>query len=75
MSEEFIKKLIHVRSGDDFKNVLRKAKLEEIETMVDLVSRLLRKTIPVGKKMINIIKSNRHLLRHLVHPAYSWISK
>jgi hypothetical protein len=72
---EFLRKLLKAARSGDFKNVVRKAKKEDIEELVGVILQLLRKTTPVRKKTINVIKTNRRLLRHLVHPTYSWRSK
>jgi hypothetical protein len=54
---------------------MRKAKKEDIEELVGAIVQLLRKTTPMRKKTIKVLQTNRRLLRHLVHPTYSWRSK
>src|SRR5438552_11604086 len=71
----FVQKLCKTKGSDKTKSILKKPKLEEIKTLVDLSLNILNKNIPVRPKDLKCIKANRRILRHLVHPQFSLKSK
>jgi hypothetical protein len=74
--KQFLRRVVKASRNGDFKNVMRKAKKEDIEELVGAIVQLLRKTTPpLKKKTVKVLQTNRRLLRHLVHPTYSWRSK
>jgi len=71
----FIRKLGKIKDHKKIKKLIRLASKDEMKSLVDGTVRLLRKEIPVRRKMKKEILRNRRILRHVVHPAYSLNSK
>src|SRR5271156_2605473 len=71
----FIRKLGKIKDHKKIKKLIRLASKDEMKCLVDGTVRLLRKEIPVRRKMKKEILRNRRILRHVVHPAYSLNSK
>src|SRR5271154_5306056 len=60
---------------DEWKSRIKKASNDEIKSMVDLTLNVLKKNVPVSAKKVQLIRQNRHVLRHLCHPSHSLKSK
>src|SRR5271156_6784624 len=71
----FIRKLGKIKDQKKIKKLIRLASKDEMKSLVDGTVRLLRKEIPVRRKMKKEILRNRRILRHVVHPSYSLNSK
>ena len=59
----------------DLKKLIRKAKPDDIKSIVDMSTQILQKKIPLNKRQLKLVAQNRHALRHLCHPKYSIKSK
>src|SRR5204863_4580226 len=59
----------------DYRAVIRKATDDDMKTLVDMSTNILRKKVPLSKRHVKLVMQNRKAMRHLVHPQYSLKSK
>jgi hypothetical protein len=75
MASNFLKCLCKTKDGLQLKKVLKKASPEDMKCLVNTVTDVMKKKIPISKHYAKIIVKNRKMLRHLVHPSFSIKSK
>ena len=68
-------KLCKTRKPSKFQSILKKANEKEIKGLVSGIVNVMKKKVPISKRRACMIRKNRRMLRHLVHPTYSWKSK
>src|SRR5258708_8918715 len=71
----FVKSLCKCKGEEEWKKRMRKAKPDEIKTIVDLVLNVAKKNVPICPKKAKLIMQNKKFFRHLLHPSYSLRSK
>src|SRR3981189_15153 len=73
MDDNFVAKV--GRYPNKFVALLRGAKKNQIQSLVNATIKVLRKEIPIKARLRNAIIKHRRFLRHVVHPMHSWASK
>src|SRR3977135_670028 len=73
MDTKFVAKV--GRHPSKFVKLLRVASKEQVQSLVDVTVKVLRKEIPITSHLRNAIIEQRRFLRHLAHPTYSIHSK
>src|SRR3981189_2394764 len=73
MDDNFVAKV--GRYPHKFVALLRGAKKNQIQSLVNATIKVLRKEIPIKSRLRNAIIKHRRFLRHVVHPTYSLASK
>src|SRR3981189_374912 len=73
MDDNFVAKV--GRYPHKFVALLRGAKKNQIQSLVNATIKVLRKKIPIKLRLRNAIIKHRRFLRHVVHPTYSLASK
>src|SRR5258708_40234906 len=71
----FIKSLCKCKGEDEWKANIRKAKPDEIKTIVDLALNVAKKNVSVCHKNATVLVRNRKFFRHLLLPSFSFRSK
>src|SRR3981189_3272308 len=73
MDDNFVAKV--GRYPNKFVALLRGAKKNQIQSLVNATIKVLRKEIPIKARLRNAIIKHRRFLRHVVHRMHSWVSK
>src|SRR5277367_545407 len=59
----------------DCSMILKKASPEQVKTLVDITLNIMKKRIPLSKKVVKFVISKRRELGHVLNPKYSLKSK
>src|SRR5271163_653989 len=58
-----------------FPSIIKHANNKDLRRLVAFTMEVLRKNVKANPELVRLIKQNRHMLRHIVHPSYSLKSK